>query len=313
MSLPHFEVLQPQTVAEACQLLKQHGKEGAAILAGGTDILVDIRIPIILEHLPRCKGCDPMTGMPQKFKDAPAYMIALSRISALQGIEELPGGDIVIGAMTSITEIVRSPLIREKLQALAQGCDHLGSPLVRNRGTIGGNICNARPAADTVIPSYALGARVELTSSSATRIVDIQDFITGPGKTICEDSEILTKVIFAQPSVKSGSSCIKVANRKALEIAVVNAASLIVLDESGRITRARISLGAVAPTPILAPKAATSLIGQIPSEELFDKAGEIAATECKPISDHRGTKPYRLDMVKVLVQRTLEKAADNAG
>jgi carbon-monoxide dehydrogenase medium subunit len=313
MSLPYFDVLQPETVAEACQLLEQHSKEGASVLAGGTDILVDIRVPMIPEHLPRCKGCDIMTGMPQKYKDAPAYMIALSRIPELQGIEELPTGDIVIGAMTSITEISKSSLVRDKLQALSEGCDNLGSPLVRNRGTIGGNICNARPAADAVIPSYALRAKLELTSPKGTRTVDIQDFITGPGRTIRENVEILTKVIFPKPENRSGSCCIKIANRKALEIAVVNAASVIVLDEAGKVAEVRIALGAVAPTPILAPVAAESLIGKIPSTVLLEQAGETAATECKPISDHRGTKPYRVDMVEVLVKRTLEGALKNVG
>jgi carbon-monoxide dehydrogenase medium subunit len=164
-----------------------------------------------------------------------------------------------------------------------------------------------------VIPSYALGARLELVSPKGTRTVDIQDFITGPGKTICGKDEILTKVLFPGYADRSGSCCIKISNRNALEIAVVNVASVIALDEAGKIADARISLGAVAPTPVLTPRTAEMLIGKKPETALFEKAAEIAASECKPISDHRGTKPYRVDMVKVLVRRTLQGTLENIG
>jgi carbon-monoxide dehydrogenase medium subunit len=307
--LPRFDVLQPSTLGEACDLLLRFDSEGVAVLAGGTDLLVDIRVPIIPEHLPRCKGCDLETGKPQRaVENPPAYVIALSQIPELRGIEETPDGDIIVGAMTTIADLCKSTLIREKLRALAEGGDHLGSPLVRNRGTIGGNICNARPAADTLVPSYALNAELELVSSQGSRRVKVADFVIGPGRTDRRRGEILTKIIFAPPGPNSGSSFRKLANRKALEISVVNAASMVVLGDDGNITDARIALGAVAPTPILAKKAAQSLVGMKPSTDLFVQAGEIAASECHPISDHRGSKPYRVDMVKILVRRTLERA-----
>ncbi len=311
--LPRFDVLQPDTIKEACVLLKQYGPQGAAVLAGGTDILVDIRIPIIPEHLPRCKGCDPKTGKPQKaVEHPPEYMIALSHIPELQGIEALQDGRIAIGAMTCIAAICDSKLIQENLQALAEGCDSLGSPLVRNRGTIGGNICNARPAADALLPSVALGAQLEICSIKGTRTIPIEDFVTGPGRTTLAEGEILTQIIFPKAPPQTGSSFTKLANRKALEISVVNAAAKVTIGDDGKISDARITLGAVAPKPILIPKAAKSLIGNRPSSELFEKVGEIAATECKPITDHRGSKTYRVDMVKVLVKRVLERAVKGA-
>lgn len=310
MSLPKFDIFQPETIKEACSLLEQYAPDGAAVLAGGTDLLVDIRRQIIPEHLPRCKGCDPKTGLPQgKPAKPPYHLIALSRIEELRGIEELEGGEISIGPLTTITEIAESPLIREKLTALAEGADNLGSPLVRNRGTIGGNICNARPAADTMIPAVALGCRLKLESVRGTKIVPIGEFVIGPGQTTRAPDEILTRIIFPRLPNGTGSACIKAANRKSLEIAVVNAASVITLDESGeRIENARIAMGAVGPTPILAVKATDFLIGKKPSEEIFDKAGQIAANECKPITDHRGSALYRVEMVRVLVRRTLMRA-----
>ncbi len=307
--LPPFDVLQPQSLQEACELLNRQAAAGAVVLAGGTDLLVDIRRPIIPAHLPRCKGCDPRTGLPLRtVAEPPSVLIALSRIPELRGIASSVEGEIALGAMTTIAEICQSPLVREKLRALAEGGDHLGSPLVRNRGTIGGNLCNARPAADALIPAVALGARLELQSVRGIRTVAVEDFIAGPGKTIREADEILVRLIFPAHSSRTGSSCLKLANRQALEISVVNVAAVLALNGNGKIARARIALGAVGPTPILAMKAAEFLGGKKPDAENFTKAGKIAAGECRPITDHRGSAIYRLDMVPVLVRRALEGA-----
>lgn len=309
MFWPLFDVLQPRSLDEACQLLKEHASQGVAVLAGGTDLLVDLRRPIIPEYLPRCKGCDPQTGLPRMaLSNPPAYLIALSCISELKGITASKNGEIAIGAMTTIAEICRSLQIRKKLNALAEGGDHLGSPLVRNRGTLGGNICNARPAADALLPSLVLGCRLELRSSRGLRTVPIEEFVTGPGETVRKADEILAKVIYPAGNEKTGSSFIKLANRKALEIAVINVASLLTLDDKGNIANARIALGAVASTPLLAGKAAEFLKGKKPTRENFSKAGQIAVGECRPISDHRGSAAYRLEMVPILVRRTLERA-----
>ena len=306
--LPQFDLLQPKTIAEACGLLAEFTPKGAAILAGGTDILVDIRVPIIPQHLPRCKGCDPKTGLPLKSLDRPSCLIALSRIPELRRVEELPDGRISVGAMVSIADLCNAPLIRAKLTALAEGADNLGSPLVRNRGTLGGNICNARPAADAFVPAVALGAILELISVRGTRLVPAEEFATGPGKTVRQLDEILTRIYFPVHGGKTGSACLKLANRKALEIGVVNVATVLMLNDKNVIAEVRIALGAVAPTPILAKKAVDFLVGQKPTEDNFAKAGKIAAGECKPITDHRGSALYRIEMVPILVRRALEKS-----
>jgi carbon-monoxide dehydrogenase medium subunit len=310
MALPRFEVLQPSTVEEACGQLAQYKEQGAVIIAGGTDILVNLRRPLIPAHLPRCQGCDPVTGkslsIPEKI---PKYLIALSRIEGLKGINEETDGSISIGSMTTINEICKSELVRKKLTALAEGGDNLGSPLVRNRGTIGGNICNARPAADLLIPTYALKGELEIASPNGKRVVAIQDIIINPGKTIIKANEVVTKISYPTFHLNTGSSAIKLANRKALEIAVVNVAVMIALDKvENRIIDVRIVLGAVGPKPIIAQKTQEYLTDREAIEAEFAHAGEIASGECRPITDHRGSALYRLDMVKILVKRALMKA-----
>ena len=305
--LPKFEIFRPDTVAEACRLMSEHANERVAILAGGTDILVDIRRKIIPSHLPRCKGCATRIIEPA---EPPSYLVALSKIEQLAQIIEDDSGSIHIGPLVTITELAESPLIHAKLPALADGADNLGSPLVRNRGTIGGNICNARPAADTLIPSSALNCELTLTSAKGERQVRIDDFVLGPGRTARRPDEILTDIKFPALPQKSSSACIKVANRKSLEISVVNVASVLTLDDKGKIAYSRIAMGAVGPKPMLAVKSVQSLIGKKPSGDIFTEAGNIAATECKPITDHRGGAEYRLEMVRVLIRRTLKKTFD---
>lgn len=307
MSLPNFELHQPSTIEEACALLEKHSG-GIALLAGGTDLLVNIRRKIIPEHLPRCRGCGPVTGEAVGQPAAPpAHILALSRIPGLSGINQSERG-IDIGPLTTITEIAESPLARMKLTALAEGAMNLGSPLVRNRGTIGGNICSARPAGDALIPATALRAELELTSSRGTRTVLLEEFVTGPGETVLQPGEILTNIVFPELPANSGSACLKLANRKALEIAVVNVAAVVTMDEERKlVASARICLGAVGPRPIMAVKAAEFLQGKAPSGENFTRAGEIASGEARPITDHRGGAVYRLEMVKTLVKRALSR------
>lgn len=308
--MPKFEVLRPDNLPEACGLLARYSAEGAAVLAGGTDILVNIRRPIIPAHLPRCHGCGSVSGRAiSTLENPPKYLIALSKIPELRGVTITDNGDIIIGAMTTITELYKSVIVQSRLKALSDGAENLGSPLVRNRGSIGGNICNARPAADALVPAYALSARLELVWESGQRVIPVEDFILGPGKTAIRPDEILARIVFPSPGENCGSAFIKLANRKALEIAIVNAASVLKMDLSGEnIIAARISLGAVGPTPVLAHKAAEFLSGKTPSPANFRQAGEIAAGECRPITDHRGSKTYRADMVKTIVFRTLSEA-----
>jgi len=340
MILPQFDVLVPETIDEACAMLVKYRGDGVSILAGGTDLLVDLRKPIISQHVPRCDGCpthpqgmirstidcslwssEPVmeaggslrTALKDKKSQAPKYLISLHKLSELKTISKLNSGELKIGATTTITEIERSDMIRRDWTALAEGADSLGSPLVRNRGTLGGNIANARPAADTAIPTIALGGELVLKGMSATRTVHAKDFPKGPGATIIKPDEILTAVIYPASIPYSGSAYRKLANRKALEISTVGVAVWVALEEpDGPVKDVRVALGAVGPTPILAESVKNVLIGKIPDEKILKEAARSAGGDARPIDDHRGSAAYRLQMVEILVGRLLKVAVNRA-
>ncbi len=336
MILPQFEVLTPKTIDEACAELARYRDEGAVVLAGGTDLLVDLRQPIIPQHVPRCDGCsshpqgqvattidcgaweaDPLLhpgGSIRPTADrAPKYVVSLHRIKQLRGIEILPDGALRIGACTTITEIERHPEIRTRWTALAEGADHLGSPLVRNRGTLGGNIANARPAADTAVPTIGLGATLILRGPNAERRVPAADFPLAPGKTVRQPDEIITAVEYPAAGEHSGSAYYKLANRKVLEISTVCVSVYLALDQpGGKIKAVRVALGAVGPTPLVAASVDGILIGQHPSTDLITEAAQAARNNARPIDDHRGSAWYRLEMVEVLTRRLLTLALNRA-
>ena len=225
----------------------------------------------------------------------------------------LDDGSLKIGAMTTITEIERSKLVRENWTALGGGADSLGSPLVRNRGTLGGNIANARPAADTFVPTIALAGVIMLQGPSGIRIIPSHEFARGPGISVMTPDEILTAVIFPSPLPYSGSAYYKLANRKALEISTVGVAVWLSLEKpGGAVADVRLALGAVGPTPILAESVKKTLIGKIPDNIIIAEAARSAAKDARPIDDHRGSAWYRLQMVEILVGRLLKSALARA-
>ena len=340
MTLPRFDVLVPNTVDEACAMLAEHADDGVCILAGGTDILVDLRHPIVHQHVPRCDGCpthphgnvlttiecgppeaeplmDPGGSIRAALRDprhaAPAYLVSLHKLKQLKGIEKSNDGGLRIGALTTITEIERHADIRMHWTALAEGADNLGSPLVRNRGTIGGNIANARPAADTAVPTIALGGKLTLTGPSGSRVVPAEDFPRGPGLSVIESDEILTDIHYPAPLPHSGNAYYKLANRKALEISMVGVAIWLALESpDGPVKDIRIALGAVGPTPILAESVKSVLVGRVPDEKAFKEAARAAAKDARPIDDHRGSAWYRVMMVETLTLRLLKTVLKRA-
>jgi CO/xanthine dehydrogenase FAD-binding subunit len=211
------------------------------------------------------------------------------------------------------SELAESPALREHSNALSQGAALLGSPLIRNRATIGGNVVNARPAADLPPGLMVMGAGAHLQSADGERVVPVAELFTGPGETVLQPDEILTHLSIPKSKGGSGSAFMKLGVRKTLEISLVSAAAFIQLDGTGVITEARIALASVAPTPVLEPDAAQVLLGEKPSEALFEKAGGVAGSVCRPIDDFRGSAEYRCDMVKVLTKRALMAAWRQAG
>ncbi len=325
MRLPRFDYYSPNSLPEALTWLTEHRDPGIKILAGGTDLLVDIRGKVIPDgHRPRCQQHrrGPWSARAAAVEPVNCLM-ALSRVPELRGIS-LDGSRLRIGAMTTIAELERSPVIRELLTGLSDGAAQLGSPLVRNRGSYGGNLCNARPAADTAIPTLSLAGKLVLVSSRGERIVDHGDFVTAPGATVLESDEILKEVVFDIPDERRGSGYIKLANRKSLEISMVGAAAALTFEpaesgagrrsgERGNIVReARIALGAVAPKPLLTAEAGEYLKGRKFDPDSAAEAARIAADTARPITDHRGSAGYRKMMVEVLVRRVLNLCRDRA-
>lgn len=290
MLLPRFEYHEPTTLEEAIKLLSELGGN-AKVLAGGTDLLV---------------------RMKQKI-DRPAHVISVARIPGLSEIIPRNGHGISVGAGVSAATLSRHELLWDRFTPLAAAASRLGSPLVRNRATIGGNLVNARPAADLPPACMVLNATVKLKSRSNERDVPVNEFFRGPGETVIEPNELMVSINMETPPPWTGGAYVKLASRKTLEISLVNVAALITLQSpDGPIVDAKIALGAVAPMPVRAYAAEEFLIASKPSEELFQKAGETGVGMCSPITDHRGTMEYRCMMIEVLTKRCLSMALESA-
>ncbi len=290
MLLPKFEYHEPSTLQEALKLLSDLGGN-AKLLAGGTDLLVRMKRKI----------------------DKPSHVISLARIPGLDEIVPRNGHSVTIGSAVSAAKLAGHELLSDRFTPLAMAAGRLGAPMIRNRATIGGNLVNARPAADLPPACMVLDATLKLKSASREREVLVNEFFRGPGETIIEQDELLVSIDINTPAPWSGGSYIKLGARKTLEISMVNVAVMLTLQSpDGSITDAKIALGAVAPTPVRALLAEKQLIGATPSEALFEKAGQVGVGTCSPITDHRGTMEYRCMMIEVLTKRCLMQAFERA-
>ena len=290
MLLPKFELHEPASIKDALELKKNHGNN-ARVMAGGTDVLVLLKKKVI-------------------FTDT---IISLSKIKDLSQITQTDGS-VVIGACATMAQLSASPVIQEKFSAIKTACQSLGSHLIRNRATIGGNCCNASPAGDTIPALMIYDAKVMIESADNKRELPIKDFFKGPGKTDLTPNEILTGFKLPIPPANSGAHYIQLGKRQSSEINVVNVGSFLEYDpDTKKVLNTRIALGSVAATPIRAEKAENLLKGKPAEESSFYDAGEAARKEdCKPIDDFRGSAAYRQAMIGVLTKRTLQAAFEQA-
>ncbi|MEW5912146.1 MAG: FAD binding domain-containing protein [Thermodesulfobacteriota bacterium] len=289
MLLPKFDYHQPRDVAEACRLLAELGP-AARVIAGGTDLLVNLKHGRL----------------------RPKALVGLERLQELTGLET-GRGRLFIGARNTAAHLAASRSLGGGLKFLAQAAGCLGSPQVRNRATIGGNLCTARPAADLPPALLCLGARLLLDGHQGSREVALSQFFQGPGLTTLAPAEVLRGVVVPRPGPGCGGGYIKLGLRRAMEISLVNVAAYLELAADGRrIAQAQVALGAVAPTPILSPRAAKALMGQTAGDKTFAAAAEAAAKDARPIDDHRGSAAYRREMVRVLTRRALQQAWEQA-
>ena len=217
------------------------------------------------------------------------------------------------GASVPCYRIYEDAAISAAYPALCDAARIVGGWQIQARASVGGNLCNSSPAADTIPPLIALNARCVIAGPGGTREVPVQDFCVAPGRNVLERNEILTTIVFPPPAPCSGSAYERFIPRNEMDIAVAGAASWVRLDPDLKtIEEARVSLAAVAPTPVFAAEASRWLAGKAPTDENFARAGALAANAASPISDMRGTAEFRMHLVSVLTRRTLARAVARA-
>lgn len=286
MRLPKFEYFEPKTAKEACSLLLQY-KDKAKLIAGGTDLL------------PKMKNREI----------APQYLIGLKGILHMNYIEHDKAQGLRMGALATLDTLKTSSLIRGEFGILAQAIDQMASRQIRSLATIGGNLCNAVPSADTAPALIVMGAKLKLMSPIGERVILLEEFFVGPGETVLSDDELLVELQVPNLPAHTGGVYIKHTLRRAMDLALVGVAAMIALDSADGVCKdIKIALGAVAPTPIRASKAESTLKGKSFEDKLIDRTAQAAAEEARPISDIRGSAEYRREMVRVLTRRAVSQA-----
>ncbi|MCX6893148.1 MAG: FAD binding domain-containing protein [Verrucomicrobia bacterium] len=265
-----FEYIAVHTIAEACDALAAHGAE-TRLLAGGTDLLIELR-----------RGS----------KKAPRVVLDISGVAEMAGIAE-SGAHITLGPLTTHAELARSELLREFAPLLGEAAAAIGSPQIRARGTVGGNIMNAAACADTVPPLIALGATVALQSKAGCRELALADLFVKPYQTRANADELLTAVRFPKPGPGARSAFIKLGRRNALAISRLSVAAMLELGKDGRITEARIVPGAAFPTWQRVTEAERLLLGEMPGEPLFASAGRKVSEEMIKATGRRWSTEYK--------------------
>lgn len=286
MVLPKFEYLAPKTLDEATNLLTELGT-GAKIMAGGTDIIPPMRDKVLKAD----------------------YLIDIKHVPGLDYItyDEVEG--LKIGALTKLYDIQTSKLVKEKNPAVAQAAKYVASTQIRHKGTMVGNICNASPSCDTGPILISMNAKILVHSAEQDRVIPAGEFFKGVKKTYLEPGEIVTGIVIPPLGENEHAAYIKHSVRKAMDLAIVGVAAYVKV-ENGICTEARITLGAVAITPVRAPSAEAAIIGKELTDDVIAAAGVAAMQDCKPISDVRASAEYRHDMVRVFTKRAIKKALE---
>ncbi len=288
MYLPSAELHQATTLAKASELLQRFGST-ARLLAGGTDLLVDLKAKRV----------------------AADHIISINRIDELKGVA-LRGDSLRIGALTTITRLDEAPLVSDRYPAILDATRSMAVRQVRNLATVGGNLASAVPCADLPPVFVALNASVALWSPRGERLVPLEQFFLGPRRTARLEDEILSGVEIPNAPPAFGAAYVRFGLREGNAIAVAAVAASVRLSADATIEDARVVLGAVSPIPKLATRASQLLLGSAPTEELFSKAAQMAATEAAPISDVRGSAAFRRELIGVLTTRALAKAVRRA-
>ena len=279
-----FDYLAPRSLNEAFSALG-NGKT-SLLLAGGTDVIVQLR--------EGRRHCD--------------QLIDLKHIPEMMSYKLNPDGSLDIGAAVPLAELYENPDIQRRFPALVDCATIIGGISIQSRATLGGNLCNASPAADSSPALMALGAKLAIASSGGTREISAEDFFAGPGRNTLQPGELLLQVKIPAPVANTGSFYHRFIPRNEMDIAVASAGVSITLDADDKITAARVALGAVAATPLMVPAAVAALVGKPANAETFAAAGEAASAAATPIDDMRGGVAQRKHLSKILTIRALENA-----
>ncbi|ADL12005.1 FAD binding domain-containing protein [Acetohalobium arabaticum] len=283
-----FDYYRADTVDEAISLLQKFNGE-AVLLAGGTDVIVEAKEEGV------------------EFE----RVVDISRTDELRGIS-LEGDKIHIGAATKFYEIVDSEIVRENAGVLARAANKVGSVQTRNMGTIGGNVGNAAPSADSLPSLLILDAQVVVADPEGEKCVPVNEIFEGPGETVLNSLQMIKEIIIPCVPENTGMKYIKHMRRKAMDVATVGCAVRVGINpQSKKMTDVYIALGSVAPTPILVEGITDKAQGKKLDQDLAQEIGEFAMNQVSPITDVRSTKEYRNEMVKTLVKNALMEAYDN--
>lgn len=279
----------PKTVAEATALLDGKG-DRARVLAGGTDLIVQVR----------------------EYRRDVDLLVDVKRIPELTELSFDPKTGLRIGAAAPCCRIYEHPEIAKAYPGLIDAASLVGGIQIQSRASVGGNLCNSSPAGDTIPALIALGATCVVAGPKGKREVAVEDFCVAPGRNCLERGEMLVTLQFPPPKPRSGAAYMRFIPRNEMDIAVVGAGTSVELDASGKCVAARIGLAAVAPRPLLVKDAAAALVGTSLAESDIEKAASLAQAAANPITDMRGDAEYRKHLVAVLVRRCLAVALDRA-
>lgn len=285
-----FNYAAPHTVGEVTALLSQNGPQ-ARILAGGTDILAQMR----------------------ESRQSADLLVDVKNIPELNELRYDPADGLTIGAAVSCLRIWNDPTIAALFPGLIDGVSLIGGIQIQGRATVGGNLVNASPAADSIPALIVHEAQCVIASGSGTRTVPVEKFCVSPGKTVLQPGEFLVRLTIKPPVKGFGAHYLRFIPRNEMDIAVVGAGAAVVLDETGtRFRSARVALGAVAPTPLYVAEIGERLAGQEVSDAAIEHAGRTASEAAKPISDIRGNVEQRKHLAGVLTRRALHTAIERA-
>jgi len=282
----HYEA--PTSLEQAVGILAKHG-DSARPICGGTDLLIQMRAGVRRPH----------------------YVVDVKHIAALTGIAFDPKSGLRLGAAAPCIEIFENATLRRHYPGLVEAAHLIGSLQIQSRASVGGNLCNGSPAADTTPALIALGAVARLVGPKGERQVKVEEFVVSPGRTVIQPGELLVELLIPPPPPHSADAYIRFIPRNEMDIAVVGIGAAITL-EGDRCTAARIGMGAVAPTPLFAAKASQALVGKKFDAVAIENAAQLAIEQASPIDDMRGTAEFRRHLVGVLTRRTLERAAERA-